>query len=97
MLARGGQQERSRRSEPVPRPLGAICAKAMAPDPAARYLSVQEMTADIARYIKGLPVTAYRQGICERAGRVFARHRVAIVLVAAYLLMRLLFILFSRP
>ena len=97
MLAGVGQQEESRKAESVPRPLRAICAKAMAPDPAARYLSVQEMTADIARYIKGLPVTAYREGICERAGRVFARHRVAIVLVAAYLLMRLLFILFSRP
>jgi eukaryotic-like serine/threonine-protein kinase len=99
MLAGGGQQalDRSRPSQPVPRPLKAICAKAMAPDPARRYRSVQELSSDLANYLEGLPVAAYREGILERSGRVFARHRVAIVLVAAYLLMRLLFILFSRP
>jgi len=99
MLAGGGPEEldRSGPSQPVPRPLRAICAKAMAPDPAARYASVQELSSDVAKYLEGLPVTAYREGIFERARRVFARHRVAIVLVAAYLLMRLLFILFSRP
>src|SRR5215831_2203060 len=99
MLAGGGPEEldRSGPSQPDPRPLRAICAKAMAPDPAARYASVQELSSDVAKYLEGLPVTAYREGIFERARRVFARHRVAIVLVAAYLLMRLLFILFSRP
>ena len=99
MLAREAPEEldRSRPSQPVPRPLRAICAKAMAPDPAARYASVQKLSSDVAKYLEGLPVTAYRDGIFERAGRLFARHRVTIVLVAAYLLMRLLFILFSRP
>ena len=99
MLAGGGPEEldRSGPSQPVPRSLRAICAKAMAPDPATRYASVQELSSDVAKYLEGLPVTAYREGICERAGRLFARHRVAIVLVAAYLLMRLLFILLSRP
>ena len=99
MLAGGGPEEldRSGPSQPVPRSLRAICAKAMAPDPATRYASVQELSSDVAKYLEGLPVTAYREGIFERARRVFARHRVAIVLVAAYLLMRLLFILFSRP
>jgi eukaryotic-like serine/threonine-protein kinase len=102
MLAGGGKEELDRsspsgHSQPVPRPLRAICAKAMASDPATRYASVQELSSDIAKYLEGLPVRAYREGIFERAVRVFARHRVAIVLVAAYLLMRLLFILFSRP
>jgi eukaryotic-like serine/threonine-protein kinase len=84
-------------SRPVPRPLRAICAKAMAPDPVTRYAFVQELSSDITKYLEGLPVTAYRESLFERVGRVFALHRVAIVLVGAYLLMRLLFILFSRP
>ena len=97
MLAGVGRQEESRPSEPVPRPLRAICAKAMAPDPTARYASVRELSSNVAKYLGGLPVTAYPEGVFERASRVFARHGVAIVLVGAYLLMRLLFILFTRP
>jgi eukaryotic-like serine/threonine-protein kinase len=98
MLAGGGPVEPngSRPSQPVPHPLRAICAKAMAPDPATRYASVQELSSDITKYLDGLPVTAYRESVFERALRLFTRHRVAIVLVGAYLLMRLLFILFSR-
>jgi eukaryotic-like serine/threonine-protein kinase len=80
----------------VPRPLRAICEKAMAADPRARYQSAQEMTADIANYRNEEPVSAYSESLLERAGRVFARHRTAIVLVAVYLLMRVLFILFER-
>jgi hypothetical protein len=34
--------------------------------------------------------------LIERSGRVFARHRTAVVLVAVYLIMRVLFILFAR-
>jgi serine/threonine protein kinase len=80
----------------VPRPLQAIREKAMAADPNARYQSAGEMAADIARYLDGAPVLAYPEGLLERAGRIYARHRTAIVLVAAYLLMRLLFILLAR-
>ena len=48
------------------------------------------------RYLNGEPVLAYPEGLLERVGRIYARHRTAIVLVAAYLLMRVLFILFAR-
>jgi eukaryotic-like serine/threonine-protein kinase len=80
----------------VPRPLRAICEKAMAVDPNARYQSAGEMAADIVRYLRGEPVLAHPEGLLERAGRIYARHRTAIVLVAAYLLMRILFILLAR-
>ena len=80
----------------VPRPLRAICEKAMAADPNARYQSAREMTADITHYLNGEPVSAYPEGLLERSGRVFARHRTAVVLVAVYLIMRVLFILFAR-
>jgi serine/threonine-protein kinase len=80
----------------VPRALRALCAKAMAADPAARYQSAGELAADVNRYLNGTPVSAYRESLPERAARMFARHRTAVVLVAVYLLMRVLFILFAR-
>lgn len=80
----------------VPKALRAVCSKAMAPESSARYQSVREMAADIARYLDGLPVSAYRESYFEQAARLARRHQAAIVLVVAYLLMRLLFILFSR-
>jgi eukaryotic-like serine/threonine-protein kinase len=80
----------------VPRPLRAICEKAMAADPNARYQSAREMTTDITHYLNGEPVGAYPEGLLERSGRVFARHRTAVVLVAVYLIMRVLFILFAH-
>jgi serine/threonine protein kinase len=82
--------------EPVSRPLQAICAKAMAADISARYASVQDLAADVGKYLDDMPVSAYRENIFERMARLVSRNRVAVVLVLAYLFMRLLFILFSR-
>jgi eukaryotic-like serine/threonine-protein kinase len=79
-----------------PRALRAICAKAMSTEIAERYVSVEEMSADIGRYLDGMPVSAYRENLVERTVRLVSRHRVAVVLILAYLFMRLLFILFSR-
>jgi len=76
--------------------LRAICNKATAHEMSARYASVQELAADVGRYLDGKPVSAHRENILERAARLVDRNRVAVVLVLAYLLMRLLFILFSR-
>jgi eukaryotic-like serine/threonine-protein kinase len=78
------------------RALTAISRKAMAAESSERYQSVQEMAADIGKYLEGLPVSAYRENFFEQAVRLARRHQAAIVLVLAYLLMRLLFILLSR-
>ncbi|MFL6389023.1 MAG: serine/threonine-protein kinase [Terriglobales bacterium] len=86
----------SPRGESSPRPLRAICAKAMSAAMSARYASVQELAADVGQYLDGMPVSAYRENIFERTARLVSRNRVAVVLVLAYLFMRLLFILFSR-
>jgi serine/threonine protein kinase len=96
MLTESTAGEVSAASGSVSRPLRAICEKAMAADPNARYQSAREMTADIAHYLNGEPVSAYPESLLERSGRVFARHRTAAVLVAVYLIMRILFILFAR-
>lgn len=84
------------RSETASRPLQAVLHKATSSEMATRYSSVQEMSADIGRYLDGQPIAAYRENLLERAGRLIKRNQVAVVLVLAYLLMRVLFILFSR-
>jgi serine/threonine protein kinase len=86
----------SRETESYSRPLRAICAKATSAEMSARYPSVQDLAADVGRYLDGMPVSAYRENIFERMARLVSRNRVAVVLVLAYLFMRLLFILFSR-
>ncbi len=86
----------SGRDAALPKPLAAICARAMAAELDSRYGSVEEMSDDLGRYLDGLPVRAYRENVWERAARLANRHQVAIVLVLAYLLMRLMFIAFSR-
>jgi serine/threonine protein kinase len=90
------EQSDVQRSELASRPLQAICAKAMALGMSARYSSVQELAVDVSRYLDDMPVSAYRENMFERTVRLVNRNRVAVVLVLAYLFMRLLFILFSR-
>ncbi|HEX4604816.1 MAG TPA: serine/threonine-protein kinase [Candidatus Angelobacter sp.] len=81
---------------PLSRPLRAICAKATAAGMSDRYSSVQDLAADLRKYLEDMPVSAYPENVMERAVRLASRNRVAVVLVLAYLLMRVLFILFSR-
>lgn len=71
-----------------PRALGAIRDRAMAPDPDGRYLDAAALRADLARFQDGAPVTAYRESLGERVGRVAWQYRTPIALVAAYLCMR---------
>lgn len=82
--------------ERVPAPLRAICERARASDPAARYQSVPEMAQDVLNYLDALPVAAHAEGVLERLRRVAIRHRTAILLVLAYLLVRILLLLFAR-
>ena len=77
-----------------PRPLEAIRRRAMAAEPEARYPDVEELAADLARYLAGLPVGAHRESLLERAGRFARRHRVAILLILAYVVMRALLLIF---
>jgi serine/threonine protein kinase len=90
------QEPGSVSGNPPVRALRAICSKAMAADMSARYASVQELAADISKYLEDMPVSAYRENIFERLVRLVNRNRVAVVLVLAYLLMRMLFVFFSR-
>jgi hypothetical protein len=68
----------------------------MAADPADRYPTAAALAADVARFRAGEPVDAYRENFFERAGRLGKRYQAAILLVAAYLLMRALIAIFVR-
>jgi serine/threonine protein kinase len=77
----------------LPRPLEAICLKALADAPGDRYASVEQLAADVARFLERLPTEAYPEGAFERVLRFAAKYQVAIVLVAAYLIMRVVLLL----
>jgi len=80
-----GQRERA---------LEAICIKACAQGREDRYATVQELASDISRFLDGLAVAAYRESIFERLARFYGRYRFFILLIAAYLLVRVLLVLF---
>jgi hypothetical protein len=66
----------------------------MADEPGERYPKVEELAADLALYLAGLPVGAHREGWMERIARFARRYRTPILLILAYLLMRVLLIFF---
>ena len=74
------------------RALAAIVGKACAPDPADRYGGAAELAMEVTRYLDGQPVLAHRETVLERAGRLYTRYQTPIILVLAYLAMRLLFL-----
>jgi serine/threonine protein kinase len=80
----------------VPRPLEAICLKALSPEPGARYPSVAELAADLTRLLEGEPVSAYPEGLWRRARRFAGRYRTPILLVLAYLAMRVVLLWLAR-
>jgi serine/threonine-protein kinase len=59
----------------VPRPLEAICLKAMAHDPTDRYPSALALADDIERWLADEPIGAWREPLSMRASRWARRHR----------------------
>lgn len=74
----------------------AICLKAMAPEKERRYASALELSVDIGRLLDAEPVSAYRESAIEKVGRWVSKNRFLVLLVLAYLLMRIIFIFTSR-
>ncbi len=76
-----------------PAALRSIATKAMSVEPSRRYGSAAELMADVASYMEGGAVGAHPEGLARRAGRLVSRYRVAIALVAAYLIARAVLLL----
>jgi eukaryotic-like serine/threonine-protein kinase len=94
LLTDPGSSSSSRNENKLDKSLEAICAKAAASHPADRYPSVSELGLDISRYLDGLAVGARRESAIEKAGRFYRRYRFFILLILAYLAMRVLLLLF---
>ena len=94
-LVSGNSETRKSSRPAVEKALQAICAKAMASNPAERYPAVTELAADVSRYLNGLPVQARRESLLEKAGRFYRRYNVAILLILAYVVMRVVLLLIS--
>ncbi len=76
-------------SDSVPRPLEAICLKALAKRKDDRYPSAKALADDVERFLAGEPVSVYRERVSERFARWRRRNRtlvttgtVALVLLA---------------
>jgi serine/threonine protein kinase len=73
----------------APAPLRAIALKARAPDANARYQSVEALAADVTRFRNQDPVDAYRESATERVIRNYRRYELPVLLLVAYVVMRL--------
>jgi eukaryotic-like serine/threonine-protein kinase len=70
----------------APPALAAICRRAMARDPQARYPSADELAIEVRRWLADEPVTAYREPWTARVTR-WARRRKTTVVAAGVLLL----------
>jgi serine/threonine protein kinase len=86
------QSDRQPGGAALSRPLRAIIEKAMARDPGQRYPDVMALARDVAAFRAGDPVSAYRENVFERLRRFAVRYSTPILLVLAYLIMRVTFL-----
>jgi serine/threonine-protein kinase len=89
-----GPRQTGRSNPRKDKSLDAICAKATAQYPSGRYSTVTELSADVSRYLDGLPVTARRETFLEKVARFYRRYTIPILLIAAYLVMRVVLLVF---
>ncbi|HUE84472.1 MAG TPA: serine/threonine-protein kinase [Vicinamibacterales bacterium] len=81
---------------PAPKPLVAIAEHARARQAEQRYDTVQAFAREVTRFREGAPVEAYRESSLERLARVYRRHRLPITLVLAYMIVRVIVLLWFR-
>jgi serine/threonine-protein kinase len=70
----------------IPRPLEAICLKAMALQPEKRYATALDLAADLEHWLADEPVTVYRDPLPARLGRWGRRHKPLLAGAAGLLL-----------
>jgi len=75
--------------------LEAICLKALSAEREGRYTEVTEFVADIASFRAGRRVRAHSESLIDAARRFGSKYRAVIALVLAYLLMRILLLIFA--
>ena len=78
-----------------PAPLAAACRKALSEEPAERYASVDDLRRDVAAFLERRPIAAYRESALERVSRLALKYKTPILLVLAYLTMRVALFFFG--
>ena len=82
-----GEFPRPRQVEPgVPQAMEAICLKAMAQEPDARYSTPGALADDVERWLADEPVTAWREPLSLRARRWTRRNRTFVTAATATIL-----------
>jgi serine/threonine-protein kinase len=71
----------------IPRPLEAICMKAMALGSPERYQSTRALAEDVERWLADLPVAAYPEPPGQRASRWIRHHKQWVSAIAAMLVL----------
>ncbi len=79
-----------------PRAMAAMVARARAPRPEDRYPTVSALQEDVVRFLSDLPVSAYAERPLEQARRLAVKYRTPLVLVLAYLVMRVVLAFVAR-
>jgi serine/threonine protein kinase len=79
----------------IPGAVRAIANKCLEREPERRYSSAEHLTQDISNYLDGLRVSAYPESWLERVQRWATKNQAWLWLIAAYLVMRTLFILWK--
>jgi len=74
----------------VPRDLETIVLKAMAKEPAERYLTARDLADDLSRFLKSRPIVARRPGLVDRTVKLARRNRQVVVASVAFLACALL-------
>ena len=69
----------------VPRPLEAVCLRALAKNPEGRYASAGELAREVQRWLADEPVEAYPEPTAARIGRWARRHQTLSAVLAVLL------------
>jgi serine/threonine protein kinase len=88
-----GFESPRKRNPKIARAIDAVCLHAMAPDPSSRYENAMDLSRDVARFLDDLPVSVYKERFYETFVRWISRNHFFVLLLLAYLLMRVLLIL----
>ena len=67
----------------LPKPLEAICLKAMSLKPADRYATPNDLASDVEHWLADEPVSAWREPLTKRTARWAKRHRTLVVSLVA--------------
>lgn len=79
------------RNRCVPKPLQAICLKAMQKDPSQRYESAEMLAQDVEAYMADAPVSAFEDDLLSRSARFVRQHWPVVLSAMAALLLISLF------